>query len=255
MKGIGIINVNPQNVEKETLFCIKDLLNPGFKCKQEWFAKRYEEGLRINILKDHEDQMIGFIEYVPASKAWRPVRANGYMFIHCMYIYPNKNKKKGYGSYLIEIVEKEAKKNGMDGVCVISSKGSWMTDKRIFEKNGYALLDKKGRFDLLAKKWSNSPEEPSFIDWSIKQPKYRGWHLLYSDQCPWHDKSVKVLSEIAKEYNIDLQIQKIKTVEEAKEAPSGFGVFSLLHDGQLLEDHYLSATRFKNILKKELQLN
>ncbi len=255
MSGIGIIDVNPQNVQKETLFCIKDILNPGFQCKQDWFVTQYQNGLRMKILKDAEGQMIGFVEYLPASMAWRPIEATNYMFIHCMYIYPNKNKKKGYGSLLIETVEQEAKLSKMSGVCVVTSKGPWMTDMRIFEKNGYTLSDKKGRFELLSKKWSQTDTEPAFIDWTAKQEKYQGWHLLYSDQCPWHDKSVKALMETANEFNIDLQINRIKTAKEAKDAPSGFGVFSLLHDGRLLEDHYLSATRFKNILKKELQLN
>lgn len=35
----------------------------------------------------------------------------------------------------------------------------------------------------------------------------------------------------------------------AQSAPSGFGVFALLKDGQLLEGHYISKTRFKNILQ------
>ncbi|MDP8203010.1 MAG: YoaP domain-containing protein [Candidatus Tenebribacter mawsonii] len=47
-------------------------------------------------------------------------------------------------------------------------------------------------------------------------------------------------------------MKKITSSKEANNAPSGFGSFSLLHDGNLLEDHYLSATRFKNIVKKEL---
>lgn len=63
------------------------------------------------------------------------------------------------------------------------------------------------------------------------------------------------LLNTAMDYDIDLKITKLETAQEAKNAPSGYGVFSLLHDGKLLEDHYLSATRFRNILKKELQLN
>jgi hypothetical protein len=45
---------------------------------------------------------------------------------------------------------------------------------------------------------------------------------------------------------------KIALDSEGKQlAPSGFGTFSLLKDGKLLEDHYISRTRFENILKKE----
>jgi hypothetical protein len=35
--------------------------------------------------------------------------------------------------------------------------------------------------------------------------------------------------------------------------PSGFGVFALVKDGKLLEDHYLSKRRFETIIKKELK--
>ncbi|MEO0340881.1 MAG: YoaP domain-containing protein, partial [Bacteroidota bacterium] len=95
---------------------------------------------------------------------------------------------------------------------------------------------------------------PRLIDWHSQQPKYQGWHLTYADQCPWNEKSVAALLNVAMDYGIDLQVEKINTVEEAKMAPSGFGVFNLLYNGQLIEDHYISHTRFRNILKKELKI-
>lgn len=249
---LDIIEVTPDNLEEETLFCIKDLFNPGFRCKQQWFNSRYKEGLKLLILKDQDGKQIGFIEYIPATKAWRPVQADNYMFIQCMYIYPNKNKNKGYGSELIRAVEEDARQQGMYGVCVFSSSGPWIADKRVFKKNGYSVLDKKDRFELLCKKWQKSALDPVFIDWTKEQSKYRGWHLLYADQCPWHDKSVYAIKQIAEQNDLNLKITKITSSEEAKKAPSGYGVFNLLHDGKLLEDHYLSSTRFTNILKKEL---
>lgn len=254
MKSINIINVTPDNILKEGLFCINDLKNPGFHNKRKWFQKRYAEGLRMKILKDSNSKMIGFIEYVPAVNAWRPVEATNFMFIHCMYVYPNSNKNKGYGSLLINEAEKEARESNMLGICVMTSKGSWMTDKRIFEKNNFKAVDQRGRFNLLSKKWDENGLNPKLLDWTLKQKKYKGWHLLYSDQCPWHEKSAEALCNVAMDFNINLQIEKIKTAYAARNAPSGFGVFNLLHNGKLLEDHYISATRFKNILKKELKI-
>lgn len=78
-----IVEVTPQNAEKETFFCIKDTKRHGFKDKHQWFEKRFNEGLKIKILKNEADKMIGFIEYVPAISAWRPIDAENYMFIHC----------------------------------------------------------------------------------------------------------------------------------------------------------------------------
>ena len=254
MEPTKIIDVTPENVQEETFFCIKDIKKPGFQSKRKWFEKQYKLGLRMKILKDNADKMIGFIEYIPVSDAWRPVLGHDFMFIHCMYVYPNKNKNKGYGSLLIKEVENEAKKKKMVGICAMASKGAWISDKRIFENNGFIQVDQRGRFELMSKKWEPITKDPELIDWTANQKKYKGWHLVYADQCPWHEKSVFALLNTALDYGIDLKVNKLRSASEAKQAPSGYGVFSLLHDGELIEDHYLSATRFRNILKKELLL-
>ncbi|MCA0153056.1 GNAT family N-acetyltransferase [Winogradskyella vincentii] len=250
---MNLVEVTPKNVLSETLFCIKDTKRQGFKDKMAWFKKRFKEGLKIKILKDEEDKMIGFIEYGPASKAWRPIDADNYMFIHCTYIYSKKNREKGNGTLLIEDAEQEARAQGLDGVCVMTSSGGWLANKTLFEKNGFKEIATKDRFELLVKTWNENAAPPKFIDWTLQQKKYKGWHLLYADQCPWNEKSVAALLNVAMDYGIDLKITKINTVKQAKKAPSGFGVFNLLHNGRLLDDHYLSATRFKNILREELK--
>lgn len=252
MEAVTITEVTPKNAVKETLFCVKDVKSTAFECKQKWFENRYTEGLRLEILKGLGDRMIGFIEYVPAEFAWRPVDATNFMFIHCMYVYSKKDRKKGYGSLLVQESEKQALARGMSGVCVMASKGTWIAEGGIFKKNGFQVVDRRGRFELLSKKWDSRAPDPKLRDWNVQQKKYKGWHLVYADQCPWHEKSVEAILNTAMDFDVDLKVEKLKTAEEAKDAPSGFGVFSLLHDGKLLEDHYLSATRFRNILTKEL---
>lgn len=252
MDALKITDITPENVQEETLFCIKDITKPGFQSKRIWFEKQYKEGLRLKILKDVTDRMVGFIEYTPAVNAWRPIDANNFMFIHCMYVYSKKDRNKGLGSMIINEVEKDAKARKMDGLCVMTSKGSWIADKRIFEQLGFSEIAKRGRFELLSKKWNTEITDPKLIDWTLQQKKYQGWHLVYTDQCPWHEKSVEAMLNVAMDSDIDLKITKLNTAKEAQKAPSGFGVFNLLHDGKLLEDHYISATRFKNILREEL---
>jgi len=247
-----IINVTPENVAQETFFCARDPKSRSFQAKNEWFKERFKEGMKIKIMKDNENQ-IAFIEYIPAEYAWRPVEADNYMFIHCMFTYSNAEKGKGYGSELICVCEEEAKQSGKRGVAVMTSKGVWITDKRIFEKQGYTQSDKKGRFELMCKKFDPAAPDPKLIDWEVNIKQYQGWHLLYSDQCPWHGKSVKAISEVAIEHGIHINIQKVTSSKEAKQMPSGFGVFNLIRDGKLLEDHYISEARFRNILKKELK--
>ena len=248
-----IIEVTPENAVKETFFCIKDPKRQGFKDKLNWFKKRHKEGMKIKILKTDDDKRIGYIEYVPAKYAWRPIDADNYMFIHCTYIYSKKERNKGYGSLLIEDAEKEARAKGLDGLCVMTSTGGWMANKTLFEKNGFIQIEVKDRFELLAKTWNKNSKKPQLYDWHSQQKKCKGWHLSYSDQCPWNEKSATAILNVAMDYGIDLEVSKINTVKQAKMAPSGFGVFNLLRDGRLVEDHYISHTRFRNILKKELK--
>ena len=249
-----LVEVTPENVQKESFYCIKDIKRQGYKDKLKWFVKRRKEGLTIKILNNDEDKMMGFIEYVPAENAWRPIDATNYMFIHCIYIYSKKQRNKGYGSMLIQDAEAEARSNDMDGICVVTSSGGWLADKTLFEKNGFKLVESKDRFELLSKTWNNGARKPKFFNWALQQSQYQGWHLVYADQCPWHEKSAVALLNTALDYGVDLKVSKINNPRQAKKAPSGFGVFNLLHNGKLLDDHYLSQTRFKNILKQELNI-
>lgn len=72
MNQLQIVEVTPKKVAKETVFCVRDITNPGFESKQKWFVKRYKERLQTKILKNGNGKMIGFIEFVPAEYSWRP---------------------------------------------------------------------------------------------------------------------------------------------------------------------------------------
>ncbi|MEA2095670.1 MAG: YoaP domain-containing protein [Candidatus Cloacimonadota bacterium] len=253
MDNLKLVDVTPENIMEQGLFCIKNIKSPEFALKKNWFLQSYKEGLRIKILYNNDEKQIGYIEYVPANFAWRPIDATGFMFIQCMFIYAKNDKDKGYGSFLVKACEEDAKKQNMKGVCTMTSDGTFIANKQLFIKNEYSQVDKLERYELMMKRFNPDSKDPQLIDWTKNREKFQGWHLLYADQCPWHHKSVEALTEIAKESGIDLKIKKLTTWQEAKNAPSGFGVFSLLHNGKLLEDHYLSATRFNNILNKELK--
>ena len=56
-----------------------------------------------------------------------------------------------------------------------------------------------------------------------------------------------------KEEKLRLKKVELKTAAQAQQAPSLYGVFSLVHNGKLLADRYISVTRFKNIIKKEIR--
>ncbi len=250
MKNKEFVDVTPENAAAEGLFCIKNPEYPGFQLKLDWLKKRLHEGLKLKLLKV-EGETVGFIEYVPGEFAWRPVKADGYLFIHCMWVFPKKNLGNGYGSTLLNVCEEDAKKGGKFGIAVVASKGSWMSSPALFEKNGFKQIETKGRFILMAKTFGDI-EPPSFLNWEENLHRYRGLNLVYANQCPLFIKSVEEMRETAKTFGHELKVAVMESSEDIRKAASGYGVYSLIWNGKLLADHYISNTRFKNILNKEL---
>ena len=75
-----IIDVRPSNVSETGFFCfMSKRKSEGFRRKLGWVRSRFDEGMRIKMLKLPER---GFIEYLPGEYAWRAVSAKGFMFIH-----------------------------------------------------------------------------------------------------------------------------------------------------------------------------
>ena len=251
LEQVNLIEVTPANVEDYGVFCIKDKKAPGYAEKIAWMRKKLNWGVKIQILVNGFGKQLGFVEYTPAERCWRAVHAPGYFFVQCIYIARRSTRNQNLGSRLLEVVETDARVSGRVGICTLSSNGPWLANKTLFEKNGYIQADARGRFELLYKAFDAETPPPEFIDWTPTLEQHEGWHLVYANQCPWHEKSVLALSDVAREQNVPLQVTRLETPEEAQKGPSAFGTFALIKDGKLLADHYLSATRFKNILKKE----
>lgn len=246
---LRIVDVNLKNIKDYPSVCFSKKDSAGYNLKLDWFKKQIKKGLKIKFLTDDNDNILhGYIEYTDGQNAWRAVDAKGYLFIHCIWITPNKYKNKGNGSKLIKECIKDAK--GKLGVAVITSDGPFMANKDIFLKNGFKIVEEDNKHQLLVKQFKKGPL-PKFKDYEKQLKKYKGWHMVYSNQCPWVARFIDELDKktIAK---LKLKITELKTPKQAQNAPSIYSVFNLICDGKILADRYISKTRFNNILKKEL---
>jgi hypothetical protein len=126
-----------------------------------------------------------------------------------------------------------------------------MANKDLFLKNGFKEVQKSGVFTLLVKQLRNA-EAPKFKDCEKALSNYKGLTIVYSNQCPWVARFMNELPETLKGKSLKVNVVELKTAEQAQSAPSIYAVFNLVNDGKLLSDHYISNTRFLNILKKEL---
>ena len=248
---ITLEKVGPHNLAECGIGCLVNTKNPGYRAKVDWLQERFDEGLRFLLFRDTNGKPLAFLEYAPGAYAWRPVEADGWLFVHCLWVYGRGQKVGGLGSRLIEACIDEARQQRTRGVAAMVSDGPWMVSKQIFLKNEFEQVAETDRFQLLIHRLKKGAA-PRFRDIAQSQKKYRGLHIVYTPQCPMLPKSVNDLSEMAAEHGLRLKVTVLKTAREAQNAPSYYGVFNLLWNGRLLSDHYVSKGRFKNILKKEI---
>jgi hypothetical protein len=250
MGKVELIKINNEDgVRKYGLGCLSNKKHPGFETKLNWLKKEFKKGLTLIVLTV-DGKSTGMIECTTGEYFWRPVEAEKYLMIHCLWIIHTKYHRKGYGSLLIDECIKEAKKRKLNGLGVVTSEGPWMAGKQIFLNNGFKQLETKGRFELLIKQFKKK-KLPSFINWEENQTFSKGFKMVYANQCPMFAKCINDLTETALHQKVSLAITEIKYPTGAQNAPSGYGVMNIMRDGKVIADHYISSRRFQNIMKKQ----
>jgi len=87
MVDIEIMDLTPENIADYGVCGYKDVKKHiELRKKIDWFREYYPKGLRIKILLSKEGGYQGMLEYIPGRYAHRPVDAEGYMFIHCVFV-------------------------------------------------------------------------------------------------------------------------------------------------------------------------
>ena len=75
--------------------------------------------------------------------------------------------------------------------------------------------------------------------------------VIHSDQCPY---VVKVMNEISamatEEFGVEPTLVELPNCQLAQDSPNPNGIFSIIWNGELVADHPISKTRFKNIMNR-----
>ena len=258
MNDIKIIDLTPDNIADYGVCGYKDVeKHVELRKKIEWYKQYHPKGLRIKAIISEKGGYQGMLEYISGKYSHRPVDADGYMFIHCIFVgFKKEFKGKGFASLLINECINDAKKNNMLGVAVVTRKGSFMANKDIFLKRGFQVVDSvKPDFDLLLKKFdveSKNPEFKSNMMDNLK--KYsKGLNVLRSPQCPYTEKNVNGILETAKnKFNLNPTLVDLKDSKAVQDTPCAFGTFCIIYNGEIISHHPISNTRFENIMKNKI---
>ncbi len=258
MADIQIFDLTPENIADYGVCGYKDTKKHlELRRKIEWIKEYYPKGLRIKALLSKKGDYQGMLEYIPGKYAHRPVDAEGYMFIHCIFVgFKKEFKGKGYASSLIDECIKEAKELNMYGVAVVTRKGPFMAKKDIFVKKGFVLVDKaEPDFQLLVLKFSHKARDPKFKDLKRNLENYKeGLFILRSVQCPYTEKNVNAILKSAQDkFGLKANLIDLTDVTAVQNSPCAFGSFCIIYNGEIISHHPISNTRFENIMKKKNQ--
>jgi hypothetical protein len=248
-----IIDLTPENIADYGVCGYKDTQKHlELRRKIDWFKQYYPKGLRIKALVSKTGGYQGMLEYIPGEYAHRPVKAEGYMFIHCIFVgFRVEFKGKGYASAMLDECIREAKEQGKLGVAVVTRKGSFMAKKDIFLKKDFHVVDTaKPDFELLALKFKPDAANPKFAIPNTDAYK-DGLTVIRSPQCPYSVKNVDAIMVTAKEMGLNAKLLDLTTAEAAQQSPCAFGTFCIINNGEILSHHPISNTRFENIMKQK----
>jgi GNAT superfamily N-acetyltransferase len=251
-----IITINTAETATEHgFFCYKSKPKAeGYQRKLAWLDQRFAEGLQIKIIYDG-NRSVGFVEYTPAEFAWRPIRADGYLAIHCLWVV-GRAKKKGYGSRLLEACIEDARAMEKRGVTALTKKGGHLVGRKIFLKHGFEVVEKAApAFSLVAKTFDDAPPPTLPKDWNARQARYgEGLTIVYANQCPYFTNAVQQTLDVAGEMDIQSRrAVKLNSAQEVQEqAPCPYGTYGIVFNGRLLSCVHLGRKRFRARLQKFL---
>lgn len=248
---VRIIDLTPENIADYGVCGYKDVKKHlELRRKIEWFNEYYPKGLRIKALITEKGGYQGMLEYIPREYAHRPVEANNYMFIHCLFVgFKKEFKGKGLASLMIDECIEESRETNMEGVAVVTRKGSFMADKDIFIKKGFISVDSaKPDFELLAFKFDKHSASPKFRINTTNQFS-EGLTIIRSPQCPYSVKNVDAILETATHMNIKTNLIDLKDHQALQNTPCAFGTFCIIYNHNIISYHPISKGRFVNIMK------
>ena len=135
---MNYIRITRDNIDREHICCA--MSGKQSLRKKEWLKQRLEEGL---VFCRSEERGKCFIEYLPTENAWVPIRAEGYLYINCLWI-AGAMKGHGYANDLLAECSRDAEAQGRKGICILSAQGrkrEFLSDPKFLAHKGFQTAD------------------------------------------------------------------------------------------------------------------
>lgn len=255
----NIIKIDRDNIGHEHICCaISDKkCTESYALKKKWLTQEFDHGYSFYRL---DVRAKVFIEYCDAEKAWVPITAPNHLFIGCMWV-AGKYKGQGHAKALLQKAEDEACERGKDGLVTIvgTKKFHFMNDTKWLLRQGFEEVQKlPSGFSLLIKKLNKSTTTPSFNPsvLSGECDNKEGLTVYYTNRCPFSEYHVTTsLQEVINRTGLEVEVVKLKTMEQAQNAPTPATIFSLFSKGKFIttDISVCMDSRFDKVMAKAVK--
>lgn len=250
-----IITVNAGNIDQEHICCAigHDKTNrERANIKKNWMKQQFPAG---HTFKKADVRGKVFIEYTPAENAWFPIQADGYTFIQCLWV-SGRYQGKGISPLLLDACEQDSKQKNDVIALTTTKKMPFFVDKKFYLKQGFEVVDEAAPyFELMVKKYKKDAPNPQFMPQAKteKIQNKKGMVFYYTDMCPFISGHIENMIKVVQEREMNCDVIKIETLQQAKAAPCPFGIFSVFLNGKFLTYELMLEKKFNALLDKQLK--
>ena len=240
---MNYLRITKENIDREHICCA--MSGKQSLAKKEWLRQRFDEGL---VFYRSEERGKCFIEYIPAENAWVPIRAEGYLYIDCLWV-AGAMQGHGYARDLLAECLRDAGEQGKQGLCILSAQGrkrEFLADPKFLAHQGFAAADTSDcGIELWYRPLTPSAQPPRFRE-CAKHPGTggTGFVLYYTDQCPFTYYWVPRVEETARAHGIPFRAVHITDRESAQNVPAPVTTYALFRDGKFVTHAIQSEKKF-----------
>ena len=163
-----LVDVSPET-ETTFLHCLHDERPDDprvMDMRRRWFHAQLEHGLRGKVLLLDTGEVGGLCQYMPIERTHMAGR--DLLAILCIWVHGYEHlignvQGNGYGRYILESIERDARESGQLGVAAWGMDFPYWNPVSFYEHMGYVRADKSGMTVLVWRAFSEAAVAPEFL--------------------------------------------------------------------------------------------
>lgn len=133
--------------------------------RKRWYESHRGRGLRAKVLKLDSGEVVALAQYLPIEQSH--LAGDGLLAILCMWVHGYEHhvgnrQGNGYGRYMLDQIEGEARAEGFGGVVAWGMDFPYWNPVSFYEHMGYERSDRLGMAVLVWKRLDPSAAPPAF---------------------------------------------------------------------------------------------